>query len=151
MQKGSQFSLLLFFFFKNEYIGFMRNWGVGLIKCDIYTRGCRICNIEDSMLWARPIQWDWTVHSTFKLVPKPRAVRVLGSIPSVGESQQNHSPTDPTWQHTIHAPHEPLHHHGPRFHFHLTPSNPHPHHHYIYTQLYLYIYMYVCLPNLLMI
>ena len=74
----------------------------------------RICYVEGGMLWTRAIQWGWTVHSTFKLVPKQRPLRILGSIPSIGESQQNHSPTDTDGHNGVHAPHEPQHHHGPR-------------------------------------
>ncbi|XP_061342632.1 GDSL esterase/lipase At5g33370-like isoform X2 [Gastrolobium bilobum] len=39
-----------------------------------------------TLLWARPVQWDWTLHTPFKLVPKSRPIRVLGSIPPIGES-----------------------------------------------------------------
>lgn len=46
----------------------------------------RICYIEDSLLWARAIQWGWTLHTGLKLVSEQRPLRVLGSIPSIRES-----------------------------------------------------------------
>ncbi|XP_065851860.1 GDSL esterase/lipase At5g33370-like isoform X2 [Euphorbia lathyris] len=39
----------------------------------------------DSVLRARTIQWDWTVHTGIKLVPKQRDICILGSFPSFRE------------------------------------------------------------------
>ncbi|XP_027366715.1 GDSL esterase/lipase At5g33370-like isoform X2 [Abrus precatorius] len=39
-----------------------------------------------TLLWARPVQWDWTMHSPFELVSKSRPICVLGSISPIGES-----------------------------------------------------------------
>ena len=73
---------------------------------------CRICNLKDRMLWARSIQWDWTLHTTLQLVPEQRNICILGPIPSIREGQQDHSAAYHDWLNQVHAPHESHHHHG---------------------------------------
>ena len=73
---------------------------------------CRICYIKGCMLWARPIQWFGTLHSSIKLVPQQERICFLGSIPSIREGKQNYSEANFGGRYQVHAPNESHHYYG---------------------------------------
>ncbi|KAL6988953.1 hypothetical protein U1Q18_014703 [Sarracenia purpurea var. burkii] len=66
------------------------------------------------MLWARRLQWDWTLHAGVQFVSKSKLECVLGSVSSVGKGKPDHCATNFDRLDRLHETHESQHHHGLR-------------------------------------
>lgn len=72
----------------------------------------RFCDIKDSMLRPRSLQWARTMQPLIKPLPKPRYLCLLGRFSPISAGTRLHCGPHLEWQHRLHGPYEPHHHHG---------------------------------------